>query len=316
MKNLFVLDPIHAEAVAALRADASVRTVTWDDEDIANWKEKADAVIVRARPLSGEEIRAACRLKVIGRHGAGYDKVDITAVKERGIALIVTPFENSQSVAELAVALMLSAARMIPAAASAVKSGGWNAAKKQFVGNELAEKKAGFVGFGRIAQKTADMLRSAFAMEIYAYDPFLNAGQWKALPGATPCASLEELFAVCDYVSLHAPKTPETQNMINKAVLSHAKKGLILINTARGGLVNEQDLLDALRSGTLAAAASDVLSQEPAGADHPLLACENFIATPHFGGSTADCTRKVALAVVRETVAALSGKENKAYRVA
>ena len=315
--KLFVLDPIHQDAIAFLRAQNEVEIITSDMPLIAKWIEQADGVIVRGTAVSGASIRAAKKLRAIGRHGAGYDKVDVAAVKEKGIALINTPFENTQSVAELAVALMLAASRNVVQVHAEVKNGDWAHARGKLGGSELSGHPVGFVGFGRIARLVAGILKTAFAMPVLAYDPLIPQDAWAALRGlATPCPDLGELFASCDFISIHVPKTENTKNLIGAELFSKARKSLVLVNTARGGVVDEAALYRALSEGQIRAAASDVFAVEPLDAASPLLRLPNFIATAHYGGSTGDSLRRVALAVARETLACLHGAGDPAYRVA
>lgn len=315
--KLFVLDPIHQDAIAFLRAQSEVEIVTPDMPPAAEWIEQADGIIVRGTAVPGDAIREAKRLRVIGRHGAGYDKVDVGAVKEKGIILINTPFENTQSVAELAVALMLAASRNVVQAHAEVKSGDWAHARGKLGGSELSGHPVGFVGFGRIARLVAGILKTAFAMPVLAYDPLIPQDTWTELHGlATPCHDLGELFASCDFISIHVPKTERTQGLIGADLFRHARKSLVLVNTARGGVVDEGALYHALSSGQIRAAASDVFANEPLDTASPLLQLPNFIATAHYGGSTGDSLRRVALAVARETLACLHGAGDPAYRVA
>ncbi len=313
--KVFVRAPIHPDAVAQLRADSRVQTVTWDESAAARWEEEADAVILRGTDITGDEIRRAAKLKVIGRHGAGVDAVDLEAAKERGLIVMYAPFENSQSVAELAVGFMLACARNMVAADRMVRDGQWKEGRKGKGCIELFGNTAGFVGFGRIARMVAGILKNGFNMNILAYDPLLSEAAWAELKGfATPCKSVKELFAAAQYVSIHVPKTKDTVGLINAEVFAAARKGLILVNTARGGVVDEKALYDALASGTLSAAASDVFDKEPLDTASPLLSLPNFIATPHYAGATDDCLRRVATAIAKETVAALFGQENPSYR--
>lgn len=313
--KVFVRSPIHPDAVALLRADPRVETVTWDDPAAGEWEKEADAVILRGMNISGDEIRRAARLKVIGRHGAGVDAVDMEAAKDKGIAVMNTPFENSRSVAELAVALMMAAGRRVVEATRLVSEGKWAEGRKGTGCRELYGNTAGFVGYGRIARMAAGILRNAFSMKILAYDPLLGAADWKAVrEEVTPCASLKDIFAACDYVSLHVPKTRDTVGMVSADVLAAAKKGVVLVNTARGGLVDEEALCEAMRNGTVGGAAFDVFEHEPLDPASPLLRLPNFIATPHYAGATQECLRRVATAIARETVAALFGEETPAYR--
>lgn len=315
--KLFVLDPVHQDAIAFLRAQDEVEIITSDMPLIAEWIEQADGVIVRGTAVPGAAIRAAKKLRAIGRHGAGYDKVDMAAVKEKGIALINTPFENTQSVAELAVALMLAASRNVVQVHAEVKNGEWAHARGKLGGSELLGHPVGFVGFGRIARLVAGILKAAFGMPVLAYDPLIPQDAWAELRGlATPCPDLGELFASCDFISIHVPKTESTKNLIGAELFNQARKSLVLVNTARGGVVDEEALYRALSDGQIRAAATDVFAVEPLDTASPLLRLPNFIATAHYGGSTGDSLRRVALAVARETLACLHGAGDPAYRVA
>lgn len=313
--KVFVRAPIHPDAVALLRADTRVETVTWDEPAAAEWEKEADAVILRGTNISGDEIRRAAKLKVIGRHGAGVDAVDLEAARSKGIVVMNTPFENAQSVAELTVALMMATSRHIVDATRLVADGKWAEGRKGAGSRELFENTVGFVGFGRIARKVAAILRNALSMRVLAYDPLLSDAEWKSLQDlAVPCPGLGDLFADCDYVSIHLPKTAQTVGLISAEVLAASKRGLMLINTARGGIVDEAALYDAMKAGAIAGAAFDVFENEPLDPASPLLTLPNFIATPHYAGATEECLRRVATTIARETVAALFGEETPAYR--
>ena len=227
-----------------------------------------------------------------------------------------TPFENSQSVAELSVTLMLSAARRIVHANHLVRSNDWDEGRKGKGCRELYRNRVGFVGYGRIARMTADILRKAFEMEVMAYDPKLPGEFWQDRNDVNCVETLEKLFANCDFVSINLPRTPETTGLISDTVLAQAKPGLILVNTSRGGIVDETALASALESGRLGAAGMDVFEQEPPSPTHPLLSLPNFIATPHYGGATQESLRRVACSIARETASALFGTTTPSYRVA
>lgn len=313
--KVFVRAAIHPDAVAYLRAEPRIQTVTWDEPEAARWEEEADAVIIRGLDITGEEIARCRKLKVIGRHGAGVDAVDLEAAKAKGIKVMNTPFENSQSVAELAVAFMLASGRNIGGASALVREGNWAEGRKGKGCVELSGATVGFVGFGRIAKLVATMVKTAFAARVRAYDPFVSPQAWAEMRDfVSPCASVEELFASCDYISIHVPKTKDTAGLVNAKVFAAAKKGLVLVNTARGGVVDEAALYDALKNGTVRAAASDVFEKEPLDTASPLLSLPNFIATPHYGGATEQCLQRVATTIARETVAALFDEETAAYR--
>jgi len=314
--KLYILDPIHIDAVSFLRESVpQIDVILWSDQDAAHWVDDADGIIVRASKVTGEKILSAKNLKVIGKHGVGYDKIDTAVMKEKGIALINTPYENSNSVAELAVAQMLACTRNILLGSQIVKTGRWKD-KGKLVSVELYGKAAGFVGYGHIARKVAKILQDAFHTVSFAYDPLIQAERWKDfVPAVTPCNSLNELFSKCDILSIHVPKTPATMNMISDGQLNAVKPGAILVNTARGGVVDETALYNALKEGKLMAAASDVFAKEPPNRENPLFSLPNFIPTPHVGGSTVESTRRVAMAVAGETAAFLLGKGNPLYRV-
>lgn len=313
--DIYILDRIHEDGVALLRAQPGFNVVTWDDPGVGRWEEEADGLIVRGTPVPGDAIRRARRLKVVGRHGAGYDKVDVAALKACGVALVNAPFENTEAVAELVVGLMLATARNIVPVNRQVRQGNW-ACRNTMGGVELSCATIGFVGFGRIARCAATMLKNGFGSAIRAHDPFLDDSQWASVGSlATRCATLTELFGSCDFVSLHVPKTASTVGLVTAEVLAAARPGLVLVNTARGGVVDEGALYEALRSGQLRAAAFDVFGQEPLSPDNRLLSLETFIATPHYAGSTHDALRRVGVAVAREVAGQLLHSGNPAYRV-
>lgn len=315
-RTVFLRAPIHDDAVSLLKADPRLDVVTWDEPRIENWREEADAVILRGLDLRADDIRASKRLKVIGRHGAGVDSVDVDVARERGIIVLNTPFENSQSVAELSVALMLAAARRMVRADHLVRNDGWREGRKGSGCRELYHNRVGFVGYGRIARMTADILRNAFEMEVLAYDPKLPASFWTGQEDVDRVGNLSQLFAQSDFISINLPRTPETTGLISAEILAQAKPGLVLVNTSRGGIVNELALAEALANGPLGAAAMDVFEQEPPAPDHPLLALPNFIATPHYGGATQESLCRVACSIARETARALFGEFTEQYRVA
>lgn len=262
----------------------------------------ADALIVRSgTKVDRGLIEAGGRLKVIGRAGTGVDNIDLDAARERGIAVVNTPGTNAVAAAELAVGLMLAISRHIAPAHASLLAGQWRRA--DFVGTELAGKTLGIIGFGRIGQLVAERA-AAFGMRILAFDPFLDESRIRAL-GAEP-TGLEEAMARSDFVSLHAALTDDTHGIIGKTTLAVAKPGLRLVNCARGGLVDEAALLDALDSGRLGGAALDVYPVEPP-LGSPLIGHPNVLHVPHLGASTHEAQTKVATAVVERVVACLKG---------
>jgi D-3-phosphoglycerate dehydrogenase len=256
----------------------------------------ADALVVRsATKVTSELIAAAKSLRVIARAGTGVDNVDVPAASARGIVVMNAPGANSISVAELAMGLILALARHIPAADAAMKQGKWE--KKKFLGEELRDKTLGLVGLGRIGQEVARRARS-FNMRVIAHDPFLSEQVAGSL-GVT-LVSMDELFARADYVSLHMPSTPQTRQLVSAARLRTAKKGIRIVNTARGDLIDEAALADAIEAGQVGGAALDVFTKEPT-VDHRLQMLAQVIATPHIAASTREGQELVGV----ETAAAL-----------
>ena len=254
-----------------------------------------DGIVVRsATKVDRELIKAAPRLKVIGRAGVGIDNVDIDAATERGVIVMNSPAGSSTTTAEHAVAMMFALSRNIPQAYRLLKDGTWN--KSRFKGVELRAKTLGVVGLGRIGSEVARMARG-IGMNVMAYDPFIRPEAEQA--SGLQLVALDQIFAEADFISVHTPLTNETRNLIDSAVIAGMKDGVRLINCARGGIINESDLADALASGKVAGAAFDVFETEP-NTDSPLFGLDNFIATPHLGASTIEAQRKVSEDICRQ----------------
>jgi D-3-phosphoglycerate dehydrogenase / 2-oxoglutarate reductase len=281
--NIIVADDLPVSALDLLRAegwtvDARVgRSVDQLKVDVAG----ADAIVVRsATKVSADVIAAAPRLRAIARAGTGVDNVDVNAASARGIVVMNAPGANSISVAELAMAQLLALARRLPAADQSMKAGEWD--KKRFVGQEVRGKVLGLAGLGRIGQEVARRAR-AFDMTVLAHDPFINAQVAADLGIAL--VSLDELCARADYLSLHMPSTPHTRHTFDAGQLARCRKGLRLINTARGDLIDEAALIEAIRSGHIGGAALDVFEHEPTR-DHTLQQLPQVVASPHIAAST------------------------------
>jgi D-3-phosphoglycerate dehydrogenase len=256
-----------------------------------------DAIAIRsATRLTADIIEAAERLKVIGRAGIGVDNVDIEAATRKGIVVMNTPEGNTITTAEHTISLMLSMARRIPQATASVKAGKWE--KKKFMGTEVFNKTLGIIGMGRIGRIVADRAKGLH-MNVIAYDPYLSQEVITRL--GVEMVTLDELLARSDFITIHTPKTKDTVNLINKKAFEKMKKGVYLINCARGGIVNERDLYEAIVSGKVAGAALDVFENEPPG-DNPLLGLEQVICTPHLGASTEEAQVNVAVAVAEQIV--------------
>lgn len=261
-----------------------------------------DAVISRTVDLSGAAIDACPTLKVISKHGVGVSNIDVAAATARGIPVYVTPGANAQSVAELTLALMFAAARRVPWMDRELRAGRWARAQD---GMELQGRTLGIVGFGQVAQRVARVCL-ALGMRVAAFDPAL-AGAAARPADVDCCDTLDALLAASDVVSLHIPLTAQTRGLIGAAQLAAMKPGAILVNTARGEVVDEAALVAALRSGQLHAAGLDTMAVEPLPADSPLLALGNVVLTPHVGGSTPAALAAMASGAVRNVLGYLQG---------
>ena len=261
-----------------------------------------DAVLVRsATKMDAEAIAAAKNLKVIARAGVGLDNVDVPAATQAGVMVVNAPTSNITSAAELAVGLLLATARNIAPANEALKNGAWKRSK--YGGVELLDKKVGVVGFGRIGQLVAERLKG-FGMEVLAYDPFVSAQ--KAGQLGARLVTLDELLEESDFITVHLPKTQETLGLIGKEALSKVKPSVRIINAARGGIVDEEALAEALREGRVAGAGIDVFAKEPT-TESPLFDFESVVVTPHLGASTDEAQEKAGVAVARSVRLALGG---------
>lgn len=271
-----------------------------DANELARWMADIDAAILGLDVVNETVLGAAPRLRVISRFGVGVDAVDLAAATQRGVVVTITPGANSVAVAELAIALLLALARSIPFHDRVAKAGKWS----RMQGMELTGAILGVVGFGRIGREVAQRA-AGLGMHVLAYDPLLPAAAFNGSL-ATPC-DLNDLLAASDAVSLHLPLTGETHNLIDAAALARMKPSSYLINTARGGLVDEDALYSALLGRKLAGAACDVFSQEPPDAGG-LVALDNFIAAPHIGSATRQTTARMGLAAAQNALSVLRGE--------
>ncbi len=262
-----------------------------------------DAVLVRsATQIDEEALAAASQLKVVARAGVGLDNVDVKAATVAGVMVVNAPTSNITSAAELAVGLLLATARNIAPANQALKGGAWKRSK--YSGVELLDKTVGIVGLGRIGVLVAERL-AAFGMRVVAYDPYVSAARAGQL--GVQLLSLEDLLGQSDFITVHLPKTPETVGLIGEEALKLVKPTVRIINAARGGIVDEQALADALREGRVAGAGIDVYAKEPC-TDSPLFAFESVVVTPHLGASTDEAQEKAGVAVARSVRLALGGE--------
>jgi D-3-phosphoglycerate dehydrogenase / 2-oxoglutarate reductase len=301
---VLIAEELSPATVEALGPDFEIRHCNGADRDeLLAAIPAAAAILVRsATKVDAEALAAARNLKVVARAGVGLDNVDVKAATQNGVMVVNAPTSNIVSAAELAVALMLAAARHVSPAHAALRHGEWKRSK--YTGVELYEKTVGIVGLGRIGVLVAQRL-SAFGMNVIAYDPYVQAG--RAAQMGVRMLSLDELLDEADFISVHLPRTPETIGLIGAAELSRAKSSLVLVNAARGGIVDEAALYDALKNGQIAAAGIDVFAQEPC-TDSPLFELENVVATPHLGASTDEAQEKAGIAVARSVRLALGGE--------
>jgi D-3-phosphoglycerate dehydrogenase len=269
--------------------------------------ETCEAALDPGAPWNAARMDRAPRLRVISRIGVGYDNIDVKAATDRGIVVCYTPHGPTLSTAEHTIALIFAAAKTVAYADRDMRAGRWHSDFFRLKGMELKDRILGLVGFGRIASHVA-LIMQAVGMQVIAVDPLLTTERAIQL-GIRKVDRLEELLAEADVVSLHAPSTPETRHMINPARLSVMKQGAILINTARGALVDELALADALRSGHLASAGLDVFEREPVAIDNPLLKLENVVLTDHIASHTWAGHHRLYEMAVRHALQALRGEK-------
>lgn len=298
--KVLISDPIAPQGVQKLK-DAGFEVVEKPglppDELKAEIKDY-DAIIVRsATKVKREIIEAAENLKVIGRAGVGLDNVDREAAEAKGIKVFNTPAATSISVAELALGMMIAAARHIAQGTVSLKQGRWD--KKKFKGVELYGKTLGIIGMGRIGSELAKRAQ-AMGMTVFFYDPYVTESPFGV------SKNLDELLSEADFISMHLPHTETTHHLISTAEFAKMKDGAILVNAARGGVVDEEALYEALKSGKLRAAAIDVYEQEPV-TDHKLFELENVVLTPHVGAQAAEGQTRAGIQVAEKVIEALKG---------
>jgi D-3-phosphoglycerate dehydrogenase len=290
--KVLLLDGIDPAGVELIEKTGAIEPLVYNKisrEELMELVQDADGVIVRSATAVDRALLAkAPKLKVVGRAGVGVDNVDIDAATERGVLVMNSPGGSTTTTAEHAIAMLFALARSIPQAYLALKQGKWE--KSRFKGTEITGKTLGVVGLGRIGSEVARKCQ-AMGMNVIAFDPFINADTPLSI-GLT-LVSLEEIWEQSDFITFHVPLTDQTRNLVNSQTIARMREGVRLINCARGGIIHEKDLYDALISGRVAGAALDVFEHEPETAT-PLLSAENFIATPHLGASTIEAQRKVS----------------------
>ncbi|MBI3995724.1 MAG: phosphoglycerate dehydrogenase [Nitrospirae bacterium] len=296
--KVLVSDALSEKGVEIMRKtglDVDVKTKLSPDELLKVIGEYDGLVVRSATKVTEKVIEAAHRLKVIGRAGSGLDNVDLSAATKRGIVVMNTPGGNTVTTAEHTMSLIFSLVRMVPQATASIKAGKWE--KNKFMGMELYNKTLGIVGIGQIGSYVTKLAQGA-QMQVIAYDPYLSEENAKKM--GVELVELDELYRRADIISVHVPMTSETKSLINAESIRKMKDGVRIVNCARGGIVNEKDLFDALVKGKVAGAAMDVFEQEPVDPKNPLLTLDTVICTPHIGAATNEAQENVALAIAEQ----------------
>lgn len=296
--RVLVTDNLSQKGIEIFQSTPGIETVVDHEisaDRLAETLKDFDALVVRSRTrLTAELIAGADRLKVVGRAGTGLDNIDIEAATKRGIAVMNTPGGNTVTTAEHALSLLFSLTRNVPQASASMRAGRWE--KKKFQGRELFQKTLGVLGLGQIGSVVADRAKG-LRMNVIAYDPYLT--EEMANRKGVERVTFEDLLARSDYITVHVPLNNSTHHLLDAKAFSRMKDGVMVVHCARGGIVDEKALLEALKSGKVAGAALDVFETEPPG-DSPLLALDNVICTPHLGASTAEAQVNVAVAVAEQ----------------
>jgi D-3-phosphoglycerate dehydrogenase / 2-oxoglutarate reductase len=301
--KIYVLDAFHLSGVELAEKQAEV--IRWDDPRAKNWHEDADGLMVRGKKVAAEDMARAKKLRVISKQGVGLDNIDLEAAKAHGITVCRTPGVNSEAVAEMALSLGLSVVRRVTEFDRMTRADG-KVQRANFLGYESWQKTVGIVGMGNIGTLVARKWRGAFDAKIIGYDPYVPANRWSELPHQR-AASLEEMLPQVDILSLHLPLTPESRNMIDAARLALMKPSAIVVNTSRGGIVNEAALYQAISSGKLFGAGFDVFEVEPPTSDHPLMSLPTFVGTPHAAAGTIETQARSSMLAASQLLEALAG---------
>lgn len=300
----YIFDPISDDALAYARKHLDV--VTWKDDKI-NSPSDAEACIVRTYKIGKDQIDAMPKLRIIAKHGVGTDNIDIPYAKSKGILVTNTPTANSNSVAEQAVALIFDCARKITQAHIDNEKGLERNQPMYLKGYEITGKRLGLIGIGHIGYLVGKKLKSGFNMDVYAYDPFISTEKCESM-GFHHVKSIDDIIKICDVISISVPLNDATRNLISKRELGMMKPTTILINTSRGGIVNETDLYEALQNKKIWGAGFDAFVSEPLPPHDKLFNCFNFVGTPHNGANTYEALTRMGTGAVDEIIRV---KENK-----
>ena len=313
-KKVIVVEHIDESGIKILEESNLAEVIYYDglksQETYLKDLKSAHALLMRITELNGEMIRSAEHLKIISKHGVGFDNIDVPAATERKMPVTITPGANSDAVAEHALAMMFSLARNIRLADTDLKEQRFKK-KQDYIGVELGGKTVGIIGLGRIGSRVALKCSQAFAMRVLAYDPFISP-EYAGRFGAEWVDNLETILTTADFVTFHCPLTHLTEHMIDADQLKMMKKTAFIINTARGGIINESTLFEALKENWIGGGALDVFVKEPARPhENPLLSLDNVLVTPHLAGSTKESGIKMATMAAEEIVRVLSGEKPK-----
>ena len=300
--KVFIMDPIDPSAVELLSAVHVV--VDYPASRNEDWHANADAVVVRTFEVRQADFQKAVRLKIVAKHGTGVDNVDIEAASDANVLVTNTPGANANAVAEYALAITLALARKISVADRALRQ---HKAVQLQNGVELRGKTVGILGFGDIGRRTARLFGAAFGARLLAYDPYVSDSIFQEY-GAVRVSSIDELLPACDVVSVHLPLLAETRGLIGAPEFALMRNTALFVNVARGGIVDESALYQALAEGYIAGAASDVFETEPVPHTHPLLTLDNFVASPHIAASSRESLVRMGAAAAHAVIEALAGR--------
>ena len=298
--KILISDNLSKQGVEILQKaglTVDVKTKMSKEELLRDIKRYEGLIVRSATKVTAEVLAVAEKLRIIGRAGSGLDNVDITTATKRGIVVMNTPGGNTVTTAEHTLAMIFALARKVPQATASMKAGKWE--KERFMGTELYNKHLGIIGMGQIGSHLAKLAQGVM-MNVVAFDPYLAEDRARKM--GIEMLSLQELFRRADIITIHTPLTPETKNIINAHTIGTMKDGVKIINCARGGIINENDIVEALKSGKVGGAAFDVFDEEPVKPGHPLLSLENFICTPHIGASTMEAQENVAIGIAEQIV--------------
>lgn len=319
--KILLTESIHSAGIEILKKAGEVDIPSDPSEEtLIKVINNYDALVVRASRLSANVIDAGKNLKVIGRHGIGTDNIDVDAASRNGIIVVNTPEANSISVAEYTLGAMLYLSKKLKETDRALRNGEFDrpgsltglVPKLGYSNFELCGKTVGLIGFGKIARYVAKMCMYGFDMKVIAYDPFLTDDFIKEY-GAEPCSTVEEVAANADFLSIHVPLTPDTKDLIDAGIISLMKPAAYIINAARGGIINENDLALALQNKAITGAAIDVFEKEPPNMDHPFFKLDNILVTPHLAAMTDNALYRMAVDVSQGVADVLEGKEPKYF---